>query len=172
MATKTENEVKVSKEKEGEKNLAEKMWSMNPFGDMEHWFQEHFPNWFSTPFQAPWPTLGNLRPPFSGRWPKVDLVERDNEVMVKAELPGVTKENLEVSMTDHSVTIHATTSHEEKEEKGQYYRREISHGEFERTVPLPDGVNVDEAKANFKNGVLELVVPKTKSTPRKTVKVE
>jgi HSP20 family protein len=172
MATKAENEVKVSKEKEGEMNPAGTMWAMNPFGDLEHWFQDHLPNWFTAPFPKTWPTLGGVRPPFSGRWPKVDLIERDSEVMVKAELPGVTKENLEVSMTDHSVTIHATTSHEEKEEKGQYYRREISHGEFERTIPLPDGVNADAAKASFKNGVLELVVPKAKATPRKTVKVD
>ena len=172
MTAKTENEVKVSKEKEGDKNLAEKMWAMNPFGDLEHWFQDHFPNWFTSPFPPAWPSMANLRPPFSGRWPKVDLIERDNEVVVKAELPGVTRENLDVTMTDHSVTLRATTSHEEKEEKGQYYRREISHGEFERTIPLPDGVDADAAKATFKNGVLELVVPKAKASPRKTVKVD
>ena len=67
MATKAENEVKVSKEKEGETNLAEKMWAMNPFGDLEHWFQDHFPNWFTAPFPTNWPTLGGVRPPGEGR---------------------------------------------------------------------------------------------------------
>jgi HSP20 family protein len=104
--------------------------------------------------------------------PKVDVLDRDNEVLVRAELPGVKKEDLEVSMTDNTVTIKGTTSHEEKEEKGDYYRHEISKGSFSRTVTLPGDVDSDKCKTRFKDGVLELTVPKVEKAKRRTIKVE
>ena len=104
--------------------------------------------------------------------PKVDIIDRDKEVVVKAELPGVAKEDIDLSITDNSVTIKAVTSHEEKEEKGNYYRCEISRGSFSRTVVLPGDVDADEAKASFNDGILQLTIPKTEKSHRKNVSIE
>jgi HSP20 family protein len=116
-----------------------------------------------------WPDAGSL---FGGRLPRVDVIDRENEFCVRAELPGVTKENLDVSLNENTVTLRATTQKEEQEEKGQYYRRETSRGEFQRTVRLPGTVEGDKAKATFKDGVLELIVPKAPGFKRQSIKVE
>lgn len=95
---------------------------------------------------------GGMPEPFEGRTPKVDVINRDKEVLVKAELPGVKKEDVDVQVADNSVTIQATTKHEEVEEKGEYHRRELSSGEFVRTLPLPAEVDDNKAKASFYGG--------------------
>jgi HSP20 family protein len=104
--------------------------------------------------------------------PKVDVVDHETEVVVKAELPGVQKDDIDVSVTDNSVTIKGSTSHEEKEEKGNYYRREISRGSFSRTVALPSDVDADKARASFNDGILVLTIPKMEKSHRKSVTVE
>lgn len=111
--------------------------------------------------------------PFEGRMPKVDMVDRESEYVIRAELPGVNKDDIEVTLTENTVTIEATTSHEEKEEKeeGKYYRREISRGDFRRTLTLPCTVDDVKASASFTDGVLELTLPKTEKTAGKKVKV-
>jgi HSP20 family protein len=103
--------------------------------------------------------------------PKVDVIDRDEDVLVRAELPGVEKKDLEISTSDTSVTLKATTRHEEKEEKGDYYRCEITRGSFARTIALPSQVQSDKAKANLKDGVLELTLPKVEKSKRRTVTV-
>jgi HSP20 family protein len=104
--------------------------------------------------------------------PKVDVIDRDEEVVVRAEVPGVEKDDLEVSVSDNTVTIKGETKHEQKEEKGNYFRSEISRGSFTRTVTLPGVVDTDKAKASFKDGVLELTMPKGEKARRRTVKVD
>jgi HSP20 family protein len=106
------------------------------------------------------------------RTPRVDVIDRDNDIVVKAEIPGVKKEDLDVSMTDTTVTIKGSTSHEEKHEKGNYYRCEISRGAFSRTVALPSNVDTDKAKAVFNDGILELTIPKVEKAKRKSITVE
>src|SRR5919201_1797946 len=91
--------------------------------------------------------------PFEGRMPQVDMFDRETEIVIRVALPGVAKEDLEVSMTDETVTIRASTRREAKEEKGEYYRRELSQGEFQRTLRLPAAVKGAEAKATFKDGI-------------------
>lgn len=109
--------------------------------------------------------------PFEGT-PKVDVIDRDEEVVIHAELPGVNREDLDVSMTDDTVTIKCTSAHEEKEEKGDFYRREMSRGEFSRTVTLPCEVDDSKAKATFKDWIMELILPKVEPTKRRSIKVE
>lgn len=136
--------------------------SMRPFPDMESWFQEMFPRMMRPrSWEWPdWPSFGNISRPFEGKVPRVDVIDRDGEVLVKAELPGVSKENLEITTTDNTVTIKGTSRYEHKEEKGDYHRSEISHGVFARTVTLPAEVESDKADARFKDGLLELTLPK------------
>ena len=96
----------------------------------------------------------------------------DDQVLVRAEVPGVEKNDLEVSLSDGSVTIKGRTKREEKEEKGEYYRHEISRGAFARTVALPDYVNTEAATAKFKDGVVELSLPKIEKAKRRSVKID
>jgi HSP20 family protein len=151
---------------------------MVPFEDMDRWFSEvsrRFDDLFSqrwlSPFERFFPSFPGVKVPFEGRMPKVDVIDRETEIVIRGELPGVAKDDLEVSMTDDAVTILASTRHEEKEEKGEYRRRELSRGEFQRVVALPAAVKGEEAKASFKDGILELVLPKVARSDR-TIKVE
>jgi len=104
--------------------------------------------------------------------PSVDIIDRDDEVIVRAELPGVKKDDLEVTLSVHIVTIEAHTPQEEQEDKGEYYLREMCRGDFQRTLAMPGGVDETKAKANFTDGVLELRLPKMEKTSRRKVKVE
>lgn len=160
------------KESKQELQKAEPKRALSPFEEMDRMFEDYFSRGWMRPFRWEWPSLGEMAKPFEGKMPKVDVIERDDEVVVKAELPGVEKKDLDVSVTENSVTIKGTTSHEAKEEKGDYYRCEISRGAYARTVALPSYVNADKAKASFKDGVLELKLPKVEKSKRRTVEVQ
>lgn len=157
----------AKKDTELKKSEATPVRALSPFEEMDRWMDQVSRGLFH-PSRWDWPSMPQLR---TGM-PKVDVVDRDNEILIRAEVPGVKKEDLDVTMTDDAVTIKGSTSHEEKEEKGDYYRHEISKGSFSRTVALPSGVNSDKAKTKFKDGVLELTVPKVEKAKRKTIKVE
>ncbi len=166
---------KEKKENKKEIEPVRKEWGLSPLEEMERWFDEFPGRGWLQPFRGgylKWPSWAELEAPFKGETPKVDMIDRDNEIVIRAELPGVKKDNLDVTMTEHSVTIRASTEHEKKEEKGEYYRREMSRGEFQRSLPLPGNIDSDNAKASFKDGILELTLPKVESAKRKTVKVE
>ena len=149
--------------------------SLMPFEDMDRFFESVFdrPWRRGWPLHMPWewPLWAEARGAFE-RTPKVDVIDRPNEVVVQAELPGVSKDDLEITLSDSDVTIRASTRREEKEEKENYYRCEISRGEFVRTVALPAEVDGDNVKASFKNGVLELTLPKVESSKRRKITVE
>jgi HSP20 family protein len=104
--------------------------------------------------------------------PKVDLIERDDEIVLRAEVPGVDKKDLDISLTHDSVTIKGQTSHEEKEEKGSYFRCEMSRGSFSRTVALPADVDPEKARASFKDGVVELAMPKVEKAKRRSIRLD
>lgn len=146
--------------------------AVSPIEEMDRWFEGFFPRGWMRPFRVDWPSWGDVAVPFEGRIPKVDVIDRDDEVVVRAEVPGVEKDDLDISVSDNTVTIKGETRHEEKEEKGDYYRSEISRGTFTRTVMLPGIVATDKAKAKFKDGVLELKMPKVEKTKRRTVKID
>lgn len=145
---------------------------LSPFEEMDRLFENLFPRRWMHPFRWDMPSLAELGAPLDIKMPRVDIIERDNEVVVKAEMPGVNKDDLDVSVTENSVTIKGCTSHEEKEEKGDYYRCEISSGSFSRTVMLPGNVDSDKAKATFRDGILELTIPKMEKSKRKSVSID
>ncbi len=163
------------KSREQEKALQSRIVSpmTSPWDEMERWFDEFGRRGWLHPFTRDWPTeeLGEMAP-FEGRMPRVDMIDRDNEVVIKAELPGVKKDDLEVTLSENTVTIQAHTIKEEKEEKDEYYRREMSRGDFQRTLTLPGGVDDAKAKASFTDGMLELTIPKMEKTSRRKVKVD
>lgn len=104
--------------------------------------------------------------------PKVDILDRDKELLIRAELPGVEKKGLDISMTSNAITIKATTRYKDKDIKSDYYRAEITHGQYARTIGLPANVDIDQIKTSFKNGILEITAPKLEHAQRRSIKVE
>lgn len=145
---------------------------VSPWDEMERWFDEIGRQGWLHPFGRRWPEFAAGMAPFAAKLPKTDILEREKEIVVRAELPGVAREDVQVTLTDHSVTIKAYTKHEEKEAEGEYFRREMSFGEYQRTLELPDVVDDEKARATFRNGVLELTIPRLEKAPKRTVRVE
>ena len=140
---------------------------LTPFEEMSHFFANlSSRNWMQS-LHMDWLDWHHIPRPFAGKIPHVDIIERDEEIVLRAELPGVEKKDLEVSMTDHTITIKAATHYEEKEDKADYFHSEIAHGTFCRTVLLPTDVDLDNIESNFKNGLLEVRVPKLIKDGRK-----
>lgn len=131
--------------------------------DMERWAG----NWMS-PFHL------FDRPLLHETLPRCDVIDRDDEVMVRVALPGFKKKDIEVSATDSTVTIQGKTDEEIEEGKqgGDYYRKEIRTENFMRMIRLPAVVEDKEAKACFKDGLLEVTLPKTEGGKRHTLKIE
>jgi HSP20 family protein len=92
--------------------------------------------------------------------PRLDMVNRDKEIYVKAELPGFKKKEIEVSVEGNQLVIRANAHHENKMETGDYVKHETSSSEIYRSLPLPADVVGEKLKRNFRNGVLELRIPK------------
>ena len=91
--------------------------------------------------------------------PRVDVSQRNKELVIRADLPGLSKDDVKVDITDDVVTIQGERRREHEEDQGGIYRSERSYGSFYRSVALPEGAIADQAKASFKNGVLEITMP-------------
>jgi HSP20 family protein len=97
---------------------------------------------------------------FEGTWsPQVDVLRRGDDVVVRADLPGLRKDDITVDVTENVLTIRGERREEQKEEREGYYWHERSEGSFMRSIPLPEGANAERASARFDNGVLEVSVP-------------
>ncbi len=133
-----------------------------------------FDNFFDDFLSRRWPRLMDWNFPVMSMEkdiPKVDIIDHKNEIEVQAALPGVKKEDLDVSINDQTITIRASTK-EEKKEEGKFFRHEITRGEYQRTLSLPDYVDNDNAKATFKDGLLKVTIPKTEKGKRKSVEIK
>jgi HSP20 family protein len=141
---------------------------VGPFDDMERWFDDVF----SRRWLRPWRWEGRLPEAFSRSMPKVDVVDRPNEVVVRAEVPGVDKKDIEVSVSGNMLTIRGESRKEVKEEKGDYFRAELTRGSFSRTLALPAEVDDSKTKASMKDGMLELTLPKVEKAKRRSIKID
>jgi HSP20 family protein len=153
---------------------AEPARALSPFGDLERRFERMerlFEDFFGRPFGVHMPSLRPWRSAAEEVSPSVDIFEDGNDVVVKAELPGMKKEDLEVNFTDGALIISGEKKQEEKVEKKDYYRMERSYGGFTRSFRLPADVQGDKARATFKDGVLEVRVPKTGEAKKKEKKI-
>ncbi|UCG77672.1 MAG: Hsp20/alpha crystallin family protein [Nitrospirota bacterium] len=138
------------------------------FGDIEHWFEDMWKRPLSM-LRAPfWPDMK-----FEGYdiSPSIDIYETDKELVVKADLPGLEKDDIQVDITADLLTISGEKKKEEKVEKEDYYRYERSFGSFRRRFELPSHVDTEKVTASFKNGVLELKIPRSKEAEKKHKKI-
>lgn len=115
---------------------------------------------------------GMIDDAMESRLPAVDVLDRENELLVRAELPGIEKKDLDVSLADNMLTIKGSLCREEKEEKADYYRCEISRGGFSRSITLPCNIDASKVKAVLKDGVLEVTLVKAEQSRRQTIHVE
>jgi HSP20 family protein len=105
--------------------------------------------------------------------PSVEIFERDNNLVVRAELPGMNKDDIRVELTDDGLVIEGERKREREERLEGGYRSEIDYGRFYRLIPLPEGANVDQAQARINNGVLEVTIPMAESRrQRRSIPVE
>jgi HSP20 family protein len=116
-------------------------------------------------FDQPGARLGRPKARSSGTgdsmtWvPKIDVLQRGNEVVIRADLPGVSPDQVTIDVTDDTIVLAGQRKDEHVENTGGVYRYERTYGAFYREIPLPEGAIVDRAKATFKDGVLEITVP-------------
>ncbi len=134
---------------------------------------DEFDNFFDDFLSRRWPRLLDWNFPvgLERGFPKVDILDHEKEIEVQAALPGIKKEDLDVTINNQTITIRTSTQ-EEKKEEGKYFRREITRGEYQRTLSLPDNVDGEHAKASFKDGILTVTIPKTEKSKRKNIEIK
>ncbi len=91
----------------------------------------------------------------------VDVTESDKEIRVTADVPGIDEQDLDIELTDNLLTIRGEKRQEKEEKESSYHLIERSWGSFQRSIPLPAGIEAAQAKARFKNGVLTITLPKS-----------
>ncbi|MDN5294456.1 MAG: hypothetical protein PWQ91_243 [Eubacteriales bacterium] len=118
-------------------------------------------------------TLNRWPFPFDAATPRIDMYETEKEIVVKAELPGIEdKNNIEISVSEDTLSISGKYSESKEVKKENYYHSERYTGSFARTIPLPVEIKPDEVKATYKNGILEIRMPKADKGKGKRIKVD
>jgi HSP20 family protein len=99
--------------------------------------------------------------------PPVEVLERGGQLIIRADLPGLSKNDVKVEITDEALTIQGERKQEREENREGYHRSERSYGSFYRSIPLPEGIDPEQAKASFREGVLEVTLPAPKREERR-----
>lgn len=141
--------------------------------EMERMFDDFRADFGGSPFRR---GRLSLEPFFKREWgrslsPAVDIVEKDNAYEVTAELPGMSDKDIEVKLAGGMLTIKGEKSEEKEEKKKDYYVSERRYGSFQRTFPVPEGVDSDKLEASVKNGVLTVTMPKSQEAKKKERKI-
>src|SRR5215472_17661240 len=116
--------------------------------------------------------LGREPSPLGEAAPAIAVAETPAAVIVKAQVPGVSKEHLQVNVTDTTLTLKGEVQEEKTTEEKNYHRREFHYGAFSRTITLPTTVQAEHATAQLKDGVLEVTIPKREETKAKDVPIQ
>lgn len=146
-----------------------------PFMDLSRWDREMdrmMDDFFTRRMRPWWPERWLGAPDEGIVTPSVDVYEEKDDIVVKAELPGMDKSDIQVNISDSELTLKGEKKKEEKVEEKGYYRCERSYGAFARSVQLPKDVQADKVKASFKNGILEVRLPKSEEAKAKEIKIK
>lgn len=110
---------------------------------------------------------------FRSRWqPETDIVETDKELKLTLDCPGISLDDLKVTVENNILTIKGERKSESKEEKDSYYKLERSYGSFSRSFPLPIGIEEDSIKASYKDGVVSISATKVEQTKQRNIEIE
>jgi HSP20 family protein len=144
--------------------------------DMDHLFEEfglesgwHIPSFVTRSRELLRRESGLVPAEWS---PKIDVLQREGQFVIRADLPGLSKEDVKVEATDDVVTIQGERKQEKKEERKGYSYSECSYGSFYRSIPLPEGAEAAKAIAEFRKGVLEVIVPAATPPMQKAKRLE
>jgi len=138
--------------------LRDPFWTPEFFAANPFQLMRRFAEQMDRAFTGDW--MPDFAPEGAGMWsPAIDLSERDGKLIVHADLPGLKKEDVKVEAIDNSLIIQGERRQEHRENDRGYRRSERSYGSFCRTIPLPEGAQTEQARAEFKDGVLEVSVP-------------
>lgn len=147
--------------------MADALSRWDPFRDMVT-LRDAMDRLFAESFVRP----GSAFPMFGMEGPAVDMYQNKDEIVVKAAIPGIKPEDIDISVAGDLLTIKGETKEEEKIEEGSYIRKERRYGQFVRELNLPTQVNADKAKAEFEHGVLTLRLPKAEAVKPKSITVK
>jgi HSP20 family protein len=132
--------------------------------DMDSLFTRFFSDWERS--EIPW------SPTAAGFWPQIESHVDGKTLCLKADLPGVDPQEVEITVTGNVLTLKGERKTEQKHEEGNYFHREVSYGMFERSFPLPEGVKAEDVQASYHNGVLELSIPLPEAMVPKKIAIE
>ena len=152
--------------------LTKKRWGadVSPWHELES-LNDRMRRWIDDPtfgtslFRAPLFSETDWLPP-------VELVEEDDEFVLTAELPGMSKEDVEVSIDDNVLTLKGEKKTEREEERDRMHIREREYGRFERSFTLPRNVSTDEARADFHDGIVEIHLPKGEEAKSRKIEIK
>jgi HSP20 family protein len=161
----SEREKERERSRAGELTRRTEEYSHGPFSMMRR-LSEEMDRAFGNAFGG-WMGRGE-----HGVWsPAVEVRERDGNIEVTAELPGMKKDDVKVECTDDGIVIEGERRHEHEENEKGYHRSERSYGHFYRLIPLPTGADPERAKAEFKDGLLQVRVPIQENKRRKSIPI-
>jgi HSP20 family protein len=144
-------------------------WGLAPFRKMSN-LRDEIDQVFDRMFRSPW-DLGQDTQFMAGWSPAIDLFEDKDNLVVKAELPGLKKEDIDISLHEGLLTVSGERKEEKKEESTETYRSERYVGRFQRTFSLPFAVDENKITATYKDGVLTVTLPKTEEAKPKQIVV-
>ena len=150
-----------------EKNLVSQMEQQ--IQALEKRFEDFLNRGWMSSFDSDWPDTGLMAADMG--MPKVDIIDKGKKLVVRAEVPGFNKDDIDVQVTDNSVTLRGTMKQESKKEEGDYFQSETRQSSFARSLALPAEVDSKNAKAKFRNGMLVIRLPKRKTAKQNKVEV-
>ncbi len=177
MASETKTEVAVSSKPaaaQGEAPVSPSTQMTQAIEDMERLFGRLMPRNWMAPGNWHWPLWG----PFAAesmenlRVPHMDVIDRDKDILIRAEVPGVDRKDLEVSLSNGTLSVRGRIAREAHEQRKDYFRCEISQSDFSRSLSLPPSVDSEKVAAHLKDGVLEITLPKQEQLQRRAVEVK
>jgi HSP20 family protein len=162
-----------AKPEESSRSLGE--W--HPLSNLRREIERLFDDFNLSSWQRPSRGMFDVEPFWRGEFsfakaPAVDIAEHDKNYEVTAELPGMDEKDIDVKFADGVLTIKGEKKEETEEKQKDYYRSERRFGSFQRSFRVPDGVEADKIEANFKNGVLTVVLPKSAEARKREKKIE
>lgn len=172
MSEKTVKSEKATENKDIQTTKESQANQMSAFEEMDKLFDQFLKNRWPQPFSWNFPEFNSSSIGSGVRVPSVDVVEKDNNVIVRAEIPGIEKDNVDVTLDGNNLTIQGKSKHEKKESGEEYHRSEISTGSFSRTLTLPADVDANNVKATFTNGLLEVTLPKVENKSRNKISID
>ena len=170
MSTKTE--IKATENKDIQDTKKTQVNQLTMFEEMDKIFDRFLADRWSKPLFGGFPEMNNFILRSEIRVPSVDVVEKNGNIIVRAEIPGVEKKDIDITLNANNLTLQGKSRHETKEDTEEYHRSEISTGSFSRTLTLPSDVDGNNVKATFTDGLLEVTLPKAENGNHNKITIE